>query len=224
MNIPICRFCLEDECDIYNPLLCPCQCKGSAAYVHKTCIRKWRRTTQNPHFLVKCQMCLTKYKLPNMNPMENLPEHYAESSFLRKSYFSWLLLYVQYIIYKYWITRLFEYWLNQRFYNFSRLTNANIDKVSYLMIMNTYACIIVLNHCREYIHVRNKQLYLKYWLSRKLSSNECESPIILICASILCYIAASYFPSPFYIVFIMLLVKSYNTHIVILNQINYDNT
>ena len=34
-----CRICTESETD--EPLICPCDCKGSIGYVHRTCMTKW---------------------------------------------------------------------------------------------------------------------------------------------------------------------------------------
>ncbi|KAL7066663.1 zinc finger, C3HC4 type domain-containing protein [Cryptosporidium serpentis] len=42
-----CRICLSDDGDLldyednFNPLICPCDCRGSMQYVHLQCLRKW---------------------------------------------------------------------------------------------------------------------------------------------------------------------------------------
>ena len=38
-----CRLCWGDEDD--GPLVQPCACRGSAKYIHKHCLEKWRRTS-----------------------------------------------------------------------------------------------------------------------------------------------------------------------------------
>lgn len=38
----VCRYCLEgDVCG--DSLISPCECSGSAQYVHLQCLRKWQR-------------------------------------------------------------------------------------------------------------------------------------------------------------------------------------
>ncbi|GMH97579.1 hypothetical protein TrST_g6741 [Triparma strigata] len=38
---PLCRFCFEGVSE--GPLIQPCNCSGSSAYLHLTCLRKWQR-------------------------------------------------------------------------------------------------------------------------------------------------------------------------------------
>ena len=58
-----CRFCLEPGTldDRKNPLLTPCACKGSAGYVHKTCLWHWRQTDVRDNQDIKCPVCLSHY-------------------------------------------------------------------------------------------------------------------------------------------------------------------
>lgn len=44
-----CRFCYGEDA----PLIQPCLCKGSIAYVHPRCLGKWLETTQSLH----CGIC-----------------------------------------------------------------------------------------------------------------------------------------------------------------------
>jgi len=37
----ICRICLESECIKENPLIVPCNCKGTMQYVHLNCLKRW---------------------------------------------------------------------------------------------------------------------------------------------------------------------------------------
>jgi len=58
-----CRFCLElgSFSDTENPLLAPCSCKGSGAYVHKMCLWTWRQTDVRSNQDIKCPVCLSNY-------------------------------------------------------------------------------------------------------------------------------------------------------------------
>lgn len=60
---PFCRFCFDDT----NPedLFVPCNCTGTARYVHKRCLQEWR--SQDIHSLnyTRCQECLLQYEMTN---------------------------------------------------------------------------------------------------------------------------------------------------------------
>lgn len=62
MEIPNCRFCLEETNSRDNPLLAPCRCIGSIQFVHEQCLDKWRSVA--PQSLINiCQMCRVPYKI-----------------------------------------------------------------------------------------------------------------------------------------------------------------
>ena len=56
----LCRFCLSTKNDSLNPLISPCQCKGSMEFVHLRCLNRWREidVLRNGRL---CLLCLTKY-------------------------------------------------------------------------------------------------------------------------------------------------------------------
>ena len=56
MNIPECKVCYERELSSTDPLICPCQCKGSMAYIHQSCLDRmieYQGTT--------CPVCKSSY-------------------------------------------------------------------------------------------------------------------------------------------------------------------
>jgi hypothetical protein len=59
MDEPVCRFCLDEGGTLRNPLLLPCECKGSIAYVHKVCLGKWNRLDTFHDGI--CMLCKTEY-------------------------------------------------------------------------------------------------------------------------------------------------------------------
>ncbi len=59
---PICRICLEEETEDLA-LIYPCNCTGTANYVHTECLNEWRNTSQNPLAATKCLICNTPYRL-----------------------------------------------------------------------------------------------------------------------------------------------------------------
>jgi hypothetical protein len=65
----VCRFCLESKETLKNPLLEPCDCRGSIRLVHEKCLNHWRR--MNPiRNSVACLLCFAPYR--------NLRDHYVE--------------------------------------------------------------------------------------------------------------------------------------------------
>lgn len=58
VNRPICRICLES--DSVSHLLSPCDCKGTAQYVHRHCLKRWLKSRRS-HRRLKCEICGTFY-------------------------------------------------------------------------------------------------------------------------------------------------------------------
>jgi len=50
-----CRFCLET--DSVNQMVCPCNCRGTGAFVHKACLLQWLQYTDT------CNVCQSTYRL-----------------------------------------------------------------------------------------------------------------------------------------------------------------
>jgi len=60
-----------------NPLLAPCECSGSMAFVHYLCIEQWRCRSHHPAAKngLNCETCKAPYTLP---PPPSRPEHQEE--------------------------------------------------------------------------------------------------------------------------------------------------
>ena len=56
----ICRICLEP--DDPSSLCRPCACKGTQAYVHPTCLRRWQETSSLARSI--CPVCKNAYDAP----------------------------------------------------------------------------------------------------------------------------------------------------------------
>lgn len=56
-----CRICLDESANRYD-FIAPCNCKGSAQFVHRECLDKWRSAREDKAFS-KCTECLREYKL-----------------------------------------------------------------------------------------------------------------------------------------------------------------
>ena len=69
----VCRICLSNENSAKNPLISPCQCKGTMKWVHFTCLQSWLQEkvemTEDELVLIyiwkelKCELCKTTFKL-----------------------------------------------------------------------------------------------------------------------------------------------------------------
>ena len=55
-----CRLCLGDEDG--GPLVQPCACRGSAKFIHKACLEKWRRTSPREDAAYRCGQCKDEYR------------------------------------------------------------------------------------------------------------------------------------------------------------------
>ena len=76
----VCRFCLESNNTKRNPLIDPCQCRGSLQFVHERCLNKWRRINPNRNAEV-CLICLSPYHLKQLLLLEHIPDEYRISLF-----------------------------------------------------------------------------------------------------------------------------------------------
>lgn len=66
-----CRICLLDGGTVEDPLLCPCQCKGSIKFIHLECLKHWingrlllTEDSRSKSFFfkhVQCELCKTPF-------------------------------------------------------------------------------------------------------------------------------------------------------------------
>ena len=63
---------------LQNPMLKPCECSGSMAFVHYLCIEQWRCRSRHPNALngLNCETCNKPYSLPP--PTERRPTHHMQ--------------------------------------------------------------------------------------------------------------------------------------------------
>ena len=63
----MCRICLSEEENDEDPLIAPCNCQGSAGFIHVNCLRQWlatkltvKVTTNSVNYVWKenkCELC-----------------------------------------------------------------------------------------------------------------------------------------------------------------------
>jgi hypothetical protein len=69
--MPDCRICLETG----NALINPCSCKGSAEYVHTSCLEKWRGLDKDLKKHTYCDVCNSKYNTNLVFCIESIPDY-----------------------------------------------------------------------------------------------------------------------------------------------------
>lgn len=80
-ELPLCRFCLDSNNGKRNPLIEPCDCRGSVRFVHEQCLSRWRRI--NPARNAKiCMLCLEPYNEAYNEAVEMIPDKNILSVFL----------------------------------------------------------------------------------------------------------------------------------------------
>lgn len=65
-----CRICFDGEID-GDSLISPCKCKGTSAFIHKSCLNNWRQFNIGREPWTKCMECHAKYIISRKYPFEN---------------------------------------------------------------------------------------------------------------------------------------------------------
>ena len=69
-----CRFCLDEAETPKNTFIEPCNCKGTARFIHTICLNRWIATnpTENGYC---CNVCLGEFDLPDSDFFEVIPRN-----------------------------------------------------------------------------------------------------------------------------------------------------
>ena len=70
-KMPDCRICLETD----TSLISPCNCKGSAEFVHTHCLEKWRGFDSELKKHTYCDVCNSKYNTNLVLFTELVPDY-----------------------------------------------------------------------------------------------------------------------------------------------------
>lgn len=66
LSVSFCRICHQDDSDSprQDPLISPCDCRGSMRYVHKECLAVWRQVCKGKERgSIKCEACGAEYRV-----------------------------------------------------------------------------------------------------------------------------------------------------------------
>ncbi len=152
-----CRFCLE--ADSVKNLLAPCICKGSFKYVHNSCLMKWYEAS--PDKGLKCSACCTDLARKYSHELESYPE---------------ILTVIQTCIYNPLSTIVYVHFV----FFFLQCFFTGIQKNSqtvYTHVQILYHGVFFRNFIWYISMVKNKQTYVKTWLS----SYRVLLPIVHLC-------------------------------------------
>lgn len=70
---PYCRICYEQVDTGRNPLIVPCECRGSLRHVHRRCLLRWVLLNEaRPE--TKCHLCGVPYAVQGFNRLEDIPD------------------------------------------------------------------------------------------------------------------------------------------------------
>lgn len=70
----LCRFCFENTLTVKNPLISPCDCKGSQQFIHLQCLNRWRQLNPSMN-MSTCFVCKTQYTIECIYLLEKLPKN-----------------------------------------------------------------------------------------------------------------------------------------------------
>lgn len=141
-----CRFCLESEVTRENPLISPCLCRGSVAYIHVYCLKRWvfNDGTLDPYRLL-CSICKTPFQ--NYLSLEVVPDpRRSPLFFLFNTAISSIMI--------------------QYFYMLYHLNTPAQPMVVFTQAEFIVHCIYV-GHILLYCRIRNIKLYMEIALTRR---------------------------------------------------------
>ena len=67
----ICKICFENE-NRTNPLIDPCECKGTGKWVHENCLKSWISQEFLSYTIKRCEICRYTYKIADSQTKNDL--------------------------------------------------------------------------------------------------------------------------------------------------------
>lgn len=144
---PICRFCLEEKTDQRNPLIAPCDCKGSIEFIHLLCLNRWRMGNVEDNYEF-CNLCNSPYILDPEYSLEPIPGpslYYFMIDYPiitnLAAHYGWIL---SYILYNHQV----------------RVPDLQSSYIGFQSLYAVYYCICLYNRFR----IHKRQRYYQAWL------------------------------------------------------------
>lgn len=207
----ICRFCWQPATIDADPLISPCECRGSVEYVHLDCMKRWRHITPYEDFVQRCQLCLSTIRMPTYYPLEIIPNYQNDSAwfFLSRPYIPVILVYSLFmsLVDKQLRTRFQQLSLalmtDDMRYELRWITpmapvgapfmthddfkfRANLHKLYVLLGMAFVHAAYTSYYFTRLGNIQNRALYISYWTQFKLHN---FYPLPYICLLVLSYLS-----------------------------------
>ena len=105
-----CRICYSGSDD--EPLISPCDCMGSIAHIHNSCLREWLKHSKKYGDGAICEICGSRYMGINVNNEEfNIVKFVAESVFICWCiFFNYITFIILSLFYQYFTMTIYELW------------------------------------------------------------------------------------------------------------------
>lgn len=222
-NDPICRFCLSPQEIKNDPLIEPCECKGTQKYIHLKCAKKWRTTTNNPYFYSHCQLCKTPWKSTMRWPRETLIDLENSGTYFYLSKHLMLNILVHYSFFNYILFQLPQNDKNNYVIETTELykiLNSSSSCFFYAGLLSATTCIYGAYYIPHIVNIKNKKLFLYNLFDPRCAYTFYTSPFIFIFLFHLCASLALMNYYPFGVLYIVLLSQYGDLHNSILQRIN----
>jgi len=192
-----CRFCFESNSPKKNPLISPCECKGTSKYVHRECLLKWQvNTTVEAHKFI-CQTCQAPYTFPTAE-FERIPVipssvwvFVSPNVLLSTLHLGYLLL------------------------SFFRLS-ISVSHAMFFVTTLIYGTLYGI----QFYQVKRKYQYIGFWALNRTQTNSTMKPITFVFALALIMCVYPAFPYVASIVYCHTLSNLFQIHREILLSIN----
>jgi hypothetical protein len=199
-----------------NPLINPCLCRGSIAYVHKDCILRWIRTSENREQALICQLCLQPLTLPTQRPLESIPRLELEGRMAYAIKYPSILIsltYYAYIAYASEFAPQFDYPIGAHAIKALKL---------YIILLSMCTGFYGAYYASLFMRVVNKRVYFQYMANRRFLIVDFFSIRAYILLLVLNGIASGFRPIPFGALYLVLLSRFFSYHVAVLEHMNYD--
>lgn len=205
-----CRFCLFPQEADDDPLLSPCKCAGSIAWVHQNCLKKWFVISGPTNDSYICQLCKTNFNLPNNMKFENLPLIIHDGAWFYLSRW-YMLIPLVYIIHGH-VAIVYPF-----------VFNTMNQQSFFLCLLAFYTSLYAAYYAPFVCKIYNKRRYFKYWTRSEIQTEDdyVYNPATL-CVFTLANLAAIpfYGIAPFGALYMWSLPKFMKTHIAICKAMN----
>lgn len=209
-DLPMCRICYETTNQ--NEMLHPCFCKGTSKYIHRTCLNQWRSLSPNPKAATHCSECQFEYRTQASTFVEKPICEKLGRCMVNNTFPFFMLNNLIIIAFSYILLGVDK---NKRMRD--RLSNNDtIGYYSWSLII--YSSSIILAFLIRFIFVKNKSLYINYYL-QKLSVLKV---ILALSGLILSIFIDIFLTSLISTIFIQIFIKWHFDSIARINNANDD--